>query len=149
ELLTRGFDRNYIVKYLGMYNFTIYDAVESTKAASQRVLADSSDVTEIINYTQSNYAAPNEEYFGIAEGRNVVYLHLESIQTFLMDYHSNREVLMRFLNFLSKDEDINYFDNFFHQTAQVKTADFGLIVEKSLFGLPQCAAFIRKGRHTD
>ena len=42
QLLTRGFDRNYIVKYLGMYNYTIYDAVQSTKASAQRVLADSS-----------------------------------------------------------------------------------------------------------
>src|SRR5690606_28572263 len=148
ELLTRGFDRNYIVKYLGMYNFTIYDAVESTKAASQRVLADSSDVTEIINYTQSNYAAPNEEYFGIAEGRNVVYLHLESIQTFLMDYHLNGEEVMPFLNSLAKDEDTIYFDNFFHQTAQGKTADSEFIIENSLFGLPQGAAFITKGRNT-
>ena len=36
QLLTRGFDRNYIVKYLGMYNYTIYDAVQSTKASAQR-----------------------------------------------------------------------------------------------------------------
>ena len=39
QLLTRGFDRNYIVKYLGMYNYTIYDAVQSTKASAQRVMA--------------------------------------------------------------------------------------------------------------
>jgi len=40
QLLTRGFDRNYIVKYLGMYNYTIYDSVETMKASSQRALAD-------------------------------------------------------------------------------------------------------------
>ena len=54
QLLTRGFDRNYIVKYLGMYNYTIYDAVQSTKASTQRALADSDDITEVINYTQSS-----------------------------------------------------------------------------------------------
>ena len=31
QLLTRGFDRNYIVKYLGMYNYTVYDAVQTYK----------------------------------------------------------------------------------------------------------------------
>ena len=36
QLLTRGFDRNYIVKYLGMYNYSIYDSVETMKASSQR-----------------------------------------------------------------------------------------------------------------
>ena len=53
-----------LVKYLGMYNYTIYDAVQSTKASTQRVTADSGDMTEVINYTQSTYAEPNPEYFG-------------------------------------------------------------------------------------
>ena len=74
QLLTRGFDRNYIVKYLGMYNYTIYDAVQSTKASAQRVLADSNDITEVINYTKSNYAEPNPDYFGAGKGMNVIYL---------------------------------------------------------------------------
>ena len=76
QLLTRGFDRNYIVKYLGMYNYTIYDAVQSTKASAQRVIADSDDITEVINFTKSNYAEPNPEYFGAGKGKNVIYLHL-------------------------------------------------------------------------
>src|SRR5690606_4944601 len=76
ELLTRGFDRSYIVKYLGMYNYALYDSVETLKSSSQRVLADSDDGTEVLNYTKSNYANPNEAYFGAAEGMNVVYLHL-------------------------------------------------------------------------
>src|SRR5690606_6763729 len=65
QLLTRGFDRHYIVKYLGMYNYTIYDAVQSTKASTQRALADSNDSIEVINYTKANYAEPNPKYFGI------------------------------------------------------------------------------------
>src|SRR5699024_11646612 len=45
QLLKRTFDRNYIVKYLGAYNFAVYDAVQNIKTSSQRVLADSSDIT--------------------------------------------------------------------------------------------------------
>ena len=40
ELLTRTFDRNYIVKYLGAYNYTIYDGIQSAKASTERALAD-------------------------------------------------------------------------------------------------------------
>ena len=58
QLLTRGFDRNYIVKYLGMYNYTIYDAVQSTKASAQRVLADSSDIIEVINLQGQTMRSP-------------------------------------------------------------------------------------------
>ena len=82
QLLTRGFDRNYIVKYLGIYNFTAYDTVQTMKASAQRVTADSSDITEVVNFTQSNYAEPNPAYFGVGKGMNVIYLHLESMQEF-------------------------------------------------------------------
>jgi lipoteichoic acid synthase len=148
ELLTRGFDRNYIVKYLGMYNYTIYDAVQSTKASAQRVMADSSDTTEVINFTKSNYAEPNPKYFGKAEGMNVIYLHLESIQTFLMNYELHGEEVTPFLNSLIEEENTTYFDNFFHQTAQGKTADAEFILENSLYGLPQGSAFTTKGMNT-
>ncbi|SEM21791.1 lipoteichoic acid synthase [Mesobacillus persicus] len=148
ELLTRGFDRNYIVKYLGMYNYTIYDAVQSTKASAQRVLANSDDITEVINYTSSSYAEPNPEYFGAGKGMNVVYVHLESIQNFLIDYELHGEEVTPFLNSLTREKDVLYFDNFFHQTAQGKTADAEYMVGNSLYGLPQGSAFTTKGLNT-
>ncbi|MCG7333704.1 LTA synthase family protein [Sporosarcina sp. ACRSM] len=148
QLLTRGFDRNYIVKYLGMYNYSIYDSVETMKASSQRVLADSDDITEVINYTKSNYANPNEKYFGAAKGMNVIYLHLESFQNFLIDYKLNGEEVTPFLNSLTKDENTMYFDNFFHQTGQGKTSDAEFMLENSIFGLPQGSAFITKAQNT-
>lgn len=148
QLLTRGFDRNYIVKYLGMYNYTIYDAVQSTKASAQRVLADGSDLTEVINFTQSNYTEPNPKYFGAAKGMNVIYLHLESIQNFLIDYKLRGEEVMPFLNSLTREENTMYFSNFFHQTAQGKTSDAEFILENSLYGLPQGSAFTTKGMNT-
>ncbi|MBP3951585.1 LTA synthase family protein [Bacillus suaedae] len=148
ELLTRGFDRTYIVKYLGMYNYTIYDAVESTKASSQRVLADSNDITIVRDFTQKNYAEPNPDYFGIGKGMNVIYVHMESIQNFLIDYELHGEEVTPFLNSLTNEENTLYFNNFFHQTAQGKTADAEFMVANSLYGLPQGAAFTTKGLNT-
>ncbi len=148
QLLTRGFDRNYIVKYLGMYNYTIYDSVETMKASSQRASADSSDTTEVINYTKSNYAKPNADYFGAAKDMNVIYLHLESFQNFLINYKLNGEEVTPFLNSLTKDKNTMYFDNFFHQTGQGKTSDAEFMLENSLFGLPQGSAYITKAQNT-
>jgi lipoteichoic acid synthase len=148
QLLTRGFDRNYIVKYLGMYNYTIYDAVQSTKASAQRVLADSNDITEVINFTKSNYAEPNPNYFGKGKGMNVIYVHLESVQNFLINYKLNGEEVTPFLNSLTKEKNTFYFDNFFHQVAQGKTSDAEFLIENSLYGLPQGSAFTTKGLNT-
>ncbi|MGG1215375.1 LTA synthase family protein [Micromonospora provocatoris] len=148
QLLTRGFDRNYIVKYLGMYNYTIYDAVQSTKASTQRVFADSDDISEVINFTKSNYAEPNPDYFGAGKGMNVIYVHMESIQNFLIDYELHGEEVTPFLNSLTSEGNTLYFDNFFHQTAQGKTADAEFMVANSLYGLPQGSAFTTKGLNT-
>jgi lipoteichoic acid synthase len=148
QLLTRTFDRNYIVKYLGMYNYTIYDAVQSIKVSSKRALADSDDVTEVLAYNNSNYAKPNPEYFGAAKGMNVIYLHLESMQNFLIDYKLHGEEVTPYLNSLTRDENTMYFDNFFHQTAQGKTSDAEFLLENSMYGLPQGSAFALKGMNT-
>src|SRR5690625_5477534 len=63
QLLKRTFDRNYIVKYLGAYNFTIYDIIQNLKSSSERVLADSNDITEVRDYLDNKFAEPNEDLF--------------------------------------------------------------------------------------
>ncbi|OZU88829.1 glycerol phosphate lipoteichoic acid synthase [Virgibacillus indicus] len=150
QLLERTFDRNYLVKYLGAFNFMIYDGIQSAKTSTQRVLADSSDITEVENYTKSKYAEPNPELFGKGEGKNIIKIHLESFQSFLIDYELHGEEVTPFLNSLVNDESKNftYFDNFFHQTEQGKTADAELIMDTSLYGLPQGSAFSTKGDNT-
>lgn len=150
QLLKRTFDRNYLVKYLGAYNFTIYDAIQNLKSSTQRVLADSSDLTEVENYTKNKYAEPDAELFGIGEGKNVIKIHLESFQSFLIDYKLHGEEVTPFINSLVHDQeqDFTYFDNFFHQTEQGKTADAELIMDTSLYGLPQGSAFVTKGNNT-
>ena len=150
QLLKRTFDRNYIVKYLGAYNFTIYDAIQNLKSSSERVLADSNDVTEVKNYLDTKFAEPDDQLFGVAEGKNVIKIHLESFQSFLIGYELHGEEVTPFLNSLinNPDEDFTYFENFFHQTEQGKTADAELIMDNSLYGLPQGAAFVTKSSNT-
>ncbi|MFD1737330.1 LTA synthase family protein [Bacillus salitolerans] len=148
QLLKRMFDRNYIVKYLGMYNYVFYDVVQSTLTSTQRAMAESDDITEIIHYTNSIHAEPNPTYFGVGKGFNVIYVHLESLQSFIIDYKINGEEVTPFLNSLKKESDTFYFDNFFHQTAQGKTSDAEFIIDNSLYGLPQGAVFTTKGLNT-
>ncbi len=150
QLLERTFDRNYLVKYLGTYNFMVYDAIQSFETSTQRVLADSSDITEVDNYTKSKYAEPNEAYFGKGEGKNIIKIHLESFQSFLIDFELHGEEVTPFLNSLVNDQNqgFTYFDNFFHQTEQGKTADAELIMDTSLYGLPQGSAFVTRGKNT-
>lgn len=148
QLLTRTFDRNYLVKYLGTYNYTIYDGLKTMKVNAQKASADSSDLTEVQNFVQANYAEPNKKYFGAAEGMNVIYIHLESFQNFLIDYKLHGEEVTPFINSLTKDKNTLYFDNFYHQTGQGKTSDSEMLLENSLFGLSQGSAMTTNGNNT-
>ncbi|MCQ6277707.1 LTA synthase family protein [Bacillus sp. EB600] len=150
QLLSRSFDRNYIVKYLGAYNFTIYDAIQNIKSSSQRALASESDITSVENYRKANYTQPNPAYFGKAKGMNVIYVSLESFQNFMIDYKLNGQEVTPFLNSLAHNGDGNtfYFDNFYHQTGQGKTSDAEFLMENSLYPMSQGAVFINKAQNT-
>ena len=148
QLLTRTFDRNYLVKYLGAYNYTIYDIFLNSKSSSQRIFADSSDISVVQNYTAANYTTPNQEYFGVAKGMNVIYISMESFQNFLIDYELHGEEVTPFLNSLTRNSNTLYFKNFFQQTAQGKTSDAEFLMENSLYPLPQGSVYTTKAQNT-
>ena len=88
QLLGRTFDRVYIVKYLGLDAFTGYDLVKSEHVSQMRKSATKSQLKTVEKFTKEHYAAPNKKLFGIAKGRNVIVIHLESFQQFLIDKKS-------------------------------------------------------------
>lgn len=141
QLLSRSFDRELLVKNIGAYNYHLYDVFLQSKSHAQRVLADGSELVEIQNYANAKYAEPNEEMFGIAEGRNVILVTLESLQTFVMNNTMDGHVITPFLNELSQDKDTIYFPNFYHQTGLGKTSDSEFIVENSLYPRNGSAVF--------
>ncbi|MCO4328566.1 polyglycerol-phosphate lipoteichoic acid synthase LtaS [Staphylococcus hyicus] len=149
ELLTRTFDHKYLVKYLGPYNFTVYDGVKTVQNNQQKALASEDDLTRVLNYTKQKHTAPNMEYYGKAKGKNVIKIHLESFQTFLINKKINGHEVTPFLNKLSSgQEDFRYYPNFYHQTGQGKTSDAEFTMDNSLYGLPQGSAFSLKGDNT-
>ncbi|MBM7586291.1 lipoteichoic acid synthase [Bacillus pakistanensis] len=148
ELLTRSFDRNYLVKYLGTYNFTVYDAIQNSKTTAKRAMADSSEIAEIQNYVKANNLDANPEYFGKAKGMNVIYVSMESLQSFVIGKEIDGKEVTPFLNSLVEKEGAYYFDNFFHQTGQGKTSDAEFIMENSLYPLPQGAVSMTHAGNT-
>ena len=45
---------------------------------------------DVLDYLNEHRAEPNPATFGSAKERNVVYIHLESFQQFLIDYKLKR-----------------------------------------------------------
>jgi phosphoglycerol transferase MdoB-like AlkP superfamily enzyme len=139
ELLTRTFDREILVKNLGTYNYHIYDAVLQSKSKAQRAMADSTEFVEIENYLKANKKEPNDEMFGIGQGKNIILISLESTQSFVINKSINGKEITPFLNNFLKES--YYFDNFYHQTGQGKTSDAEFLVENSLYPLGRGSVF--------
>ncbi|UQS84063.1 LTA synthase family protein [Bombilactobacillus thymidiniphilus] len=144
-LLTRTFDNNYIVKYLGLNAYSVYDTVKAAKTSAVKANADSSDMKTVKNYINNNRVAPNVQYTGIAKGKNVFVIHLESFQQFLIDFKWDGQEVTPNINKLYHSQNTLSFDNFFNQVGQGKTADAELMMENSLFGLPEGAAMVTDG----
>ena len=148
QLLTRSFDRELLVKNIGTYNYHLYDIYIQSKSHAQRALADGSELVEVNNFVRSNQAEPNYEVFGKAEGKNLIVVSMESLQSFVINQDMNGHEVTPFLNSLTKDKDTYYFPNFYHQTGLGKTSDSEFIVENSLYPLGGGAVFFTNSGNT-
>lgn len=149
ELLTRGFSNTYVVRALGLPAFLGYDANQTYQTQKVRNEAKPEEIETIKTYVQEHYAAPNPDYFGIAKGKNVFVLHLESFQQFLIDYKlvidEKEYEVAPFINSLYHSKETLSFANFFHQVKAGKTSDAETLMETSLFGLNQGSFFVQYG----
>lgn len=146
QLLTRQFDREYLVRYLGIGPYTIFDGISTQQIAEKRKSAKATELEGIEKYIKDvRYAKPNKEMFGIAKNRNVIIIHLESFQQMSIDKKINGQEVTPFLNSLYHSKDTYSFDNFFHQVGQGKTSDAENMLETSTFGLPQGSLFSKLG----
>ena len=145
QLLTRTFDNNYIVKYLGMNFYAGYNAYQTHKESATRASASSSDMDGVLKFLKNNRSVANPEYFGKAAGKNVFIFHLESFQQFLINYKLNGKSVTPFLNSLYNGKETYSFSNFFNQVGQGKTSDAETMLETGAFGLPQGSLFSALG----
>lgn len=139
-LLSRTFDRQMVVKSIGAFNYLAYDAVVTTRMETRTVLSNSEDLAVVKAYTA---AVPKDQLdpkmFGLAKGRNVVVISMESLQSFMLERQMLGHELTPFLNSLIKDS--FYFDQFYHQTGQGKTSDAEFTIDNMLYPLPSGAVF--------
>lgn len=149
ELLTRGFSNYYVVRALGLPAFLGYSTNQTYAANKERSKASEADLKPVEEYIQQHYAKPNPEYFGMAKGRNVIYIHLESFQQFLIDYKlkvDDKEYeVTPFLNSLYHSKETFAFSNVFNQVKAGKTSDAETMIETGLFGLNQGSFMVNYG----
>ena len=149
-LLTRTFSRDYLVKYLGINAYTVYDGVKTYQVSQIRAQASPNDMEVLAEKLKQQPKEMNKETFGIAKDKNIIYVHLESAHQFLIDYKLKDEngvehEVMPFVNSLYHSQSSFSFDNVYHQVSAGKTSDAETLLENSLFGLNQGSLFSQLG----
>ncbi|MCA0987718.1 LTA synthase family protein [Guptibacillus algicola] len=140
-LFEKSYDRELFVKSLGAYTYHVYDVAFQSITSLNSVFADDTDISEIQKFVEKN-SVDRSSFAGVAEGKNLILISLESTQAFMMDEKVEGKEVMPFLNSL-KDESF-YFPNFYHQTAQGKTSDAEFMIDNSLYPLAGGSVFVRK-----
>ncbi|ASK60772.1 phosphoglycerol transferase [Virgibacillus phasianinus] len=145
HLLKTGYDREQLVESLGLYNYQLVNIGYGIKAPIEKALSDKSDAGNVSEYIQSK---PHEQtdLFGLAKGKNVVLISLESTQNFVINQKVNGEEITPFLNDLIKKS--FYFSNIYDQTAQGKTSDAEFMIDTGLYPLPSGSVFVRRPENT-
>lgn len=145
QLLGRTFDQTYVVKYLGIPTFTVYDAIQTAHSDQVKSTANGTDIDPDLAYIHEHYAKPNPKYFGVAKKKNIIIIHLESFHQFLLNMKVNDQEVTPFLNSLYNSNETLSYDNFYNQVGSGKTIDAETMLETGLFGLPTGNYFNHQG----
>ena len=74
------------------------------------------------------------DLFGIAEGRNLIIVQMESMQSMMLESDYYGQEITPFLNSLIDEPGTFYFDNFYCQLGAGNTSDAEFVVNNSIIG---------------
>lgn len=131
--LSKQWNRVYIVERFGIILYQGNDIVQTIKPKisslfgyeeAKKLYDDYFNNEENLKYNGKN------KYTGILEGYNIVYVHMESMQNFLMDFNFNNEDVVPNLKKLSKEG--MFFSNFYPQISTGTSSDAEYIMTTGL-----------------
>jgi len=145
NLLRTTYDRNLLVRSLGLYHYQLINMIHGIKDPFDRMLASKTDA-KAVEKSLYNDSDQLDAAYGAAKGRNVVLISLESTQNFVINRKLDGEEITPFLNELIKES--YYFNNIYDQTAQGKTSDAEFMIDTGLYPLPSGSVFVRRPTNT-
>ncbi|MBQ6840695.1 MAG: LTA synthase family protein [Bacilli bacterium] len=131
--LAKLWNRNFIVERWGILMYEGNDLFQTLRPKLSSLFG-LEEAKELFNqYFSSEEAGQyksENKYTGILEGKNVVFVHMESMQTFLMDQEYNGVELTPNLNKLAKEG--MFFSNFYPQVSTGTSSDTEFTLLSSL-----------------
>lgn len=125
----------------GIYIYQIDDIIQSLTPRINSMLGHDKALKKVTNYyTTNKYTPSNNEYTGIFEGKNVIVIHAESMQSFPMNLEFNGEEVTPVLNKLAKEG--IFFSNFYSQVGVGTSSDAEFTFNTSLMPSTNGTVFV-------
>lgn len=139
--ITKQWNRSSVVNRFGIILYQGNDLVQ-TLTPKLSSLFGYEDAVKVFQEFFDKYPAEEKtnKYTGVLEGMNVIFVHLESIQTFLMDQEFNGNVLTPNLNSLANEG--LFFSNFYPQISTGTSSDSEFTLLSSLMPAASGTIFV-------
>jgi lipoteichoic acid synthase len=121
---------------MGILNYEAYTLL--SKTGKETVEPNEINQAAINNLKGITNSSTVKQYQGIAKGKNVIIIQLESFQNFLIGLTLDGQEVTPVMNRLAKEN--SYFPNFYQQVGQGNTSDAEYVVNTSTYIPPSGAA---------
>ena len=129
--LVKQWNREYIVERYGIIIYQFNDAIQSVKSSFSSYFGyDEAAKSFKDYYNEREETVSNNKYTNIYKGKNIVFVHMESIMTMFVDLKVNGQEVTPNLNKLTKEG--MYFTNFYPQISVGTSSDTEFTLNTSL-----------------
>jgi len=141
--LSKQWNRNYIVERFGIILYQFNDLVQTLTPKLSSLFGYEEALELFNNYftdeEKTDYTEKNK-YTGIADGYNVIFVHMEGMQTYLMDLEFNGVEATPTINKLAKEG--MFFKNFYPQISTGTSSDTEFTLLTSLLPAASGTVFV-------
>lgn len=134
-------NRESVVSSFGIYSYQINDIVQSLEPKINNLFGHDKALKKVKDYYESNNVDDSEnKYSGIFEGKNVIVIHAESLQTMALNKSFNGVEVAPFLTKMSKEG--IYFSNYYSQVGVGTSSDAEFTYSTSLMPSSSGTVFV-------
>lgn len=137
--LTKQWNREYIVMKFGIYVYHVNDLVKSIEPKLAALFGYDEALKQFNEYYAEERPIIKNEYTNMFQGKNIIAIHAESIQNFVIGMEFNGVEVTPTLNKLAANG--LYFDNFYTQVSVGTSSDTEFTLNTSLMPANAGTAF--------
>ncbi len=138
--LTKQWNREYIVMKFGVYTYQFNDLFATVKSALNPLFGYDDNNKLFREYYENVETHKDNEYTNIFKGKNVIFIHAESIQQYVLDLSFNGVDVTPNLKKLASEG--LYFSNFYAQESVGTSSDTEFTLNTSLMPASSGTVFV-------